>query len=85
MAGVQERYAASSRLTTALLFVTAWGLLFTLWLTYLELFVIRAICRWCIGSAAMTVLLFGLALGLEEWRVANGEWRAIREEASSRN
>jgi uncharacterized membrane protein len=76
-AGVQERFAGSRRLTTALLIVTAWGLLFTLWLTYLELFVIHAICRWCVGSATMTVLLFALALwdwvASDEWRVVSGE------------
>lgn len=69
IASVQERFADSRRLTTALLFVTGWGLLFTLWLTYLELFVIHAICRWCVGSAAMTVALFALAW----W-----DWRATR-------
>lgn len=69
-AGVQERFAGSRRLTTALLVVCGWGLLFTLWLTYLELFVIHAICRWCVGSATMTVLLFALALW--DW-VASGE------------
>jgi uncharacterized membrane protein len=71
IAGVQERFAGSRRLTTALVLVTGWGLLFTLWLTYLELFVIHAICRWCVGSATMTVLLFALALW--DWR--SGEWR----------
>ena len=71
IASVQERFAGSRRLTTGLLIVTGWGLLFTLWLTYLELFVIHAICRWCVGSAAMTILLFALALW--EWR--SGEWR----------
>ena len=71
IASVQERFADSRRLTTTLLFVTGWGLLFTLWLTYLELFVIHAICRWCVGSAAMTILLFALALW--DWRVASGE------------
>ena len=70
VAGVQEGYSGSRRLTTALLVVTGWGLLFTLWLTYLELFVIHAICRWCVGSATMTVLLFVLALW--DWR--SGEW-----------
>ena len=76
IAGEQERFAGSRRLTTTLLLVTGWGLLFTLWLTYLELFVIHAICRWCVGSAAMTVLLFALALWdwrSDEWRVAGGE------------
>ena len=76
LAGVQERFTGSRRLTTALLLVTGWGLLFTLWLTYLELFVIHAICRWCVGSATMTVLLFALALWdwkSGEWQVAGGE------------
>ena len=67
VAGVQERFAGSRLLTTVLTLVTGWGVLFTLWLTYLELFVIHAICRWCVGSATMTVLLFALAL--LEWRV----------------
>ena len=71
VAGVQERFAGSRRLTTALFVVTGWGVLFTLWLTYLELFVIHAICRWCVGSATMTVLLFALAIW--EWRAASGE------------
>ena len=61
-AAVQERYADSPRLTKALVYVTGAGLLFSLWLTYLELFVIHAICRWCLGSAAITLVLFGLAL-----------------------
>ena len=79
VAGVQERFAASRRLTTALLFVTGWGVLFTLWLTYLELFVIHAICRWCVGSATMTVLLFALALWDWRSRVASGEWRVASD------
>jgi uncharacterized membrane protein len=61
-AGVHERFADSPGLTKALVYVTGAGLLFSLWLTYLELFVIHAICRWCLGSAAITVVLFGLAL-----------------------
>ena len=76
IAGEQERFAGSHRLTTTLMLVTGWGLLFTLWLTYLELFVIHAICRWCVGSATLTVLLFALALRdwrSSEWRVADGE------------
>jgi uncharacterized membrane protein len=34
------------------------GFLFTLYLTYLELFVIHAICRWCVGSAAIITLIW---------------------------
>jgi uncharacterized membrane protein len=42
------------------------GVLFTGYLTYLELFVIHAICRWCVGSAAIIAGL--LILGLLELR-----------------
>jgi uncharacterized membrane protein len=34
------------------------GFLFTLYLTYLELFVIHAICRWCVGSAVIITLIW---------------------------
>jgi uncharacterized membrane protein len=61
-AGVQVRYESSARLTNWLVYVTGAGLLFSLWLTYLELFVIHALCRWCLGSAATTFVLFVLAL-----------------------
>lgn len=66
----QEQFEESRRLTGALALLTGWGVLFTVWLTYLELFVIHAICRWCVGSATMTVLLFGLAVW--EWRTREG-------------
>jgi uncharacterized membrane protein len=38
--------------------ITAWGVLFSAWLTYLELFVIHAICMWCVISATLMLLLF---------------------------
>lgn len=69
LAGLGERFSESSALSLALVVVTGWGVLFSAWLTYLELFVIHAICRWCVGSAAMTVALFALAW----W-----DWRATR-------
>ena len=75
-AGVEGRYESSGRLTNWLVYVTGAGLLFSIWLTYLELFVIHALCRWCLGSAAMTLTLFGLAVWDRrsgEWRVASGE------------
>ncbi|MFL5614162.1 MAG: vitamin K epoxide reductase family protein [Gemmatimonadaceae bacterium] len=67
VAGAQQRFESSAGLTRALLFITGCGLAFTLWLTYLELFVIHAICRWCVGSAVMTIALFVLALA--DWRI----------------
>lgn len=38
------------------------GVLFTAYLTYLELFVIHAICRWCVGSAVIITLIWVVAL-----------------------
>ena len=36
------------------------GFGFSLYLTYLELFVIEAICQWCVISAILMTILFGL-------------------------
>lgn len=36
------------------------GFGFSVYLTYLELFVIDAICQWCVGSAVLMTVLFGL-------------------------
>jgi uncharacterized membrane protein len=33
------------------------GVAFTIYLTYLELFVIHAICRWCVGSGVIIVAI----------------------------
>jgi len=38
------------------------GVLFTSYLTYLELFVIHAICRWCVGSAVIITAIWIVAL-----------------------
>ncbi|HEU4656995.1 MAG TPA: vitamin K epoxide reductase family protein [Capillimicrobium sp.] len=42
--------------------MTAIGTGFSLYLTYLELFVIDAICQWCVASAAIMTALFVLAV-----------------------
>jgi uncharacterized membrane protein len=67
-AATQERWAESRPLGLGLLVLTGWGVLFSGWLTYLELFVINAICRWCVVSAIIALVLFVLAVW--EWRVA---------------
>jgi uncharacterized membrane protein len=61
IAGLQDRFVASSRLSLAMVLLCGWGALFTAWLNYLEAFVINAWCEWCLGSAAMVLLLFILA------------------------
>jgi uncharacterized membrane protein len=74
-AGTLERFAESRALNMTLLALTTWGVLFSAWLTYLELFVIHAICRWCVVSAVLAVILFVLAW--LEWRHARSELPGI--------
>jgi len=38
------------------------GVLFSAWLTYLELFVIDAICRWCVTSAVIMTAIWLVSL-----------------------
>ena len=55
--------------TTLLVWLAGLGVGFTLYLTYLELFVIHAVCRWCVGSAVIILAIFLTAL-LEQRRVS---------------
>ncbi|MEO6878004.1 MAG: vitamin K epoxide reductase family protein [Gemmatimonadaceae bacterium] len=66
VAGMQQRFADSRRLSLLLVLLSGWGALFTAWLNYLEGFVIHAWCEWCLGSAAMVLVL--LVLALLDWR-----------------
>ena len=59
--GLSGRFVDSSRLSETLVALTGFGLLFSLWLTYLELFVIHAICQWCVISAILAAILFVLS------------------------
>jgi uncharacterized membrane protein len=61
LAGLTARFADSRALSQLLVGVTASGLLFSIWLTYLELFVIDAICQWCVVSAILATALFVLS------------------------
>ena len=71
MLGLQERWADSPVIGAVLALLTGWGVLFSGWLTYLELFVIHAICVWCVTSAALVLLLF--ALSVAEWRMTSAQ------------
>ena len=42
--------------------VTLIGVVFSAYLTYLEIFVIHAICPWCVASAVVMTILFVLAI-----------------------
>lgn len=54
--------------STLLVALAGLGVVFTAYLTYLELFVIHAICRWCVGSAAIIIAI---------WIVALLDWRKL--------
>lgn len=45
----------------ALFGISLAGVLYSAYLTYLELFVIRAVCRWCVASAALMKLVLVLS------------------------
>jgi uncharacterized membrane protein len=57
-----ERYADSVQMAKVLAFVAGTGVLFSAWLTYLELFRIHAICQWCVISAIIVTTIFVVCL-----------------------
>jgi uncharacterized membrane protein len=59
---LQPRFAGPAWPARLLAVLAGFALLFTLYLTGLELFVIHAICRWCVASAVVIVLIFVLAM-----------------------
>ena len=61
LSGLQGPLADSRAVSIALVAVTGWGVIFSAWLTYLELFVIHAICQWCVVSAILVTLAFVIA------------------------
>jgi uncharacterized membrane protein len=58
LAGLRPALAEHRGLSLLLVGLTGIGLLFSVWLTYLELFVIHAICQWCVVSAVLAAILF---------------------------
>ena len=56
------------------------GLLFSAYLTAVELFVIHAVCMWCVISAVLTLLIFALA---QPWRTIGGGGFAGPSEADT--
>lgn len=49
-------------LSTIMLGMSAFGVLFVSWFTYTELFVIKGVCTWCAISAVNMVVIFVLVL-----------------------
>jgi uncharacterized membrane protein len=77
LAGLGARFADSRRLSQVLVAASGTGVLFSIWLTYLELFVIHAICMYCVISAVLVTVLLAISLldlrevgALEDQRMA---------------
>jgi len=62
IASIQPRLAGEKWPAQLLALLSGVGMLFAVYLTWLELFVIHAICRWCVGSAVIITAIFVLAL-----------------------
>lgn len=60
--GLQPALAGERRVASLLALLSSAGLAFTLYLTYVELFVLHAICRWCVASALIITAIWGLAM-----------------------
>jgi uncharacterized membrane protein len=67
-----QREALERALAWLLVAVSGWSVLFSAWLTSKELFVIHAICIWCVTSATIMTLIFFASL-LELARVRRAE------------
>jgi uncharacterized membrane protein len=58
LVGIQPRWMHERWVALALFSVSAIGVAFTAYLTYLEAYVIHAWCQWCLVSAALVTLIF---------------------------
>jgi len=60
--------------TPAVFGMTTFGTLFSVYLTYLEIYIIKAVCIWCLSSAVIMTLLMLASLGaLMPWIAASDE------------
>ena len=62
LVGTSERFEHAKSVSLILALWSTVGLLFSAWLTYLELAVIQAICIWCVVSAVLVTAIFVLSL-----------------------
>lgn len=62
LVGLQPALLGARWPTTLAAGLGAVGFLFTLYLTGIELFVLHALCRWCVGSAVIMTLIAAVAI-----------------------
>ncbi len=55
--------AFDGMLVVPLLFISTFALLFSFYLTFIQIFTIRKLCTWCLISAFLTLMIFILSLG----------------------
>jgi uncharacterized membrane protein len=60
--GLQPAHAENRKLGLLIFLLADIAIAFTIYLTYLEAFVINAWCRWCIGSALIVTLIWIFSL-----------------------
>jgi uncharacterized membrane protein len=62
IAGSAEAREQSITIARLLVALAGFSVLFSAWLTYLELFVIHAICIWCLTSALLWVVILAVSV-----------------------
>jgi uncharacterized membrane protein len=64
LAGLDPARALDPRLTRLLAALATAGFSFSMYLTAIELFVLHAVCRWCVASAVIMTAIWVLSLSL---------------------
>jgi uncharacterized membrane protein len=74
--GTLPRFEDERVISIVLVAETVIGVIFSAWLTYLELAVIHAICIWCVTSAVIVTLILVVSLAdLRDYQVTDEELR----------
>jgi uncharacterized membrane protein len=81
LAGTMPRLENEPLVSTVLVGEAAIGVLFSAWLTYLELAVIHAICIWCVTSAMIVLFIF--LVSIADLRDRHGAFGIHKTEAGS--
>jgi len=79
--GTMPRFENEPVISIALVAQAAIGVLFSAWLTYLELGVIHAICIWCVTSACIVVAI--LLVSIADLREVRGGFGTHKTEGGS--
>lgn len=79
--GTMPRLENESLISIVLAAEAGIGVIFTAWLTYLELAVIHAVCMWCVLSAGIVAAMF--LLSVADWREVRAMAGINKTEAGS--